>query len=238
MFTEFDFTPGSTVLLKSAKRANYFFDGWYRDEALTKKVTSVGTMDAADVTLYAKWLPIEAPRVKAAATASTIYLSWAACKNATHYRVYEYNLSTGKYKFLANTTAKSHLITGKKPGMQYAYLVRSYYKEKSGREIISSFGATDRVQVYTLCASPQVTTVLNGNLLKLKWKPIQGAVSYAVYRYDAKEKRYYSIASTGNTSYLVKNLPRGQSYFLVTAKNYQGKANRHTAQDLVSVNVK
>ena len=43
--------------LSAASKSGYILEGWYRDKALTQKVTMIGAKDTGDVTLYAKWSP-------------------------------------------------------------------------------------------------------------------------------------------------------------------------------------
>lgn len=45
-----------TIVLKDASKKGYMFGGWYKDKALTKKVTAIAKGSKGDITLYAKWL--------------------------------------------------------------------------------------------------------------------------------------------------------------------------------------
>ena len=48
-----------TITLLSPTRENYTFDGWYKDENMTEKVTSIEKGSFGDINLYAKWTPAE-----------------------------------------------------------------------------------------------------------------------------------------------------------------------------------
>ena len=44
---------------KSPNRGGYTFEGWYKDANFTTKITSIPTGTTGDITLYAKWTPVE-----------------------------------------------------------------------------------------------------------------------------------------------------------------------------------
>lgn len=46
------------LTLNNATRTGYLFDGWYKEDSFTTKVTTIPADNEADVTLYAKWMPI------------------------------------------------------------------------------------------------------------------------------------------------------------------------------------
>lgn len=52
------FEIGSVTPLLDGSRDGYLFAGWYRDAALTVKITEISATDDSDVTLYAKWTAI------------------------------------------------------------------------------------------------------------------------------------------------------------------------------------
>ena len=55
-----DYTVESeTITLEAAEKAGYTFDGWYSDAAFTTRVTEIAKGSTGDITLYAKWAPIE-----------------------------------------------------------------------------------------------------------------------------------------------------------------------------------
>lgn len=59
-FEDETYNKGKLVKIdKVPEREGYIFEGWYSDEALTKKVTSITV--AADITLYAAWTEIIEP---------------------------------------------------------------------------------------------------------------------------------------------------------------------------------
>ncbi|MBD5514777.1 MAG: hypothetical protein HDR06_09005 [Lachnospiraceae bacterium] len=48
-----------TIILRSATREGYQFEGWYKDSAYTIRVTQIVKGSTGNITLYAKWEPIE-----------------------------------------------------------------------------------------------------------------------------------------------------------------------------------
>ena len=53
-------TKDGDVTFKNASKEGYLFEGWYLDEDYSSEVTSINTNDYADVTLYAKFVSIDA----------------------------------------------------------------------------------------------------------------------------------------------------------------------------------
>jgi uncharacterized repeat protein (TIGR02543 family) len=49
------YTYGVGLTLSDPAKVGYTFGGWFSDAGLTKKVTSIGTDQTGDMTLYAKW---------------------------------------------------------------------------------------------------------------------------------------------------------------------------------------
>lgn len=49
----------NTIVLRDAVKEGYLFEGWYQDEKFTQKVTRIVKGSSGDITLYAKWSPVE-----------------------------------------------------------------------------------------------------------------------------------------------------------------------------------
>ncbi|MBR5421466.1 MAG: InlB B-repeat-containing protein [Lachnospiraceae bacterium] len=49
------YSPGDSIRLKKPTREGYSFGGWYKDAALTKKITKIKKNSTGDLCLYAKW---------------------------------------------------------------------------------------------------------------------------------------------------------------------------------------
>lgn len=237
--TEYDFTPNSNVVLKTPYRSGYYFDGWYKDATFTNKVFQVGLTEKSDVTLYAKWLEIGQPTVKATCGENTIKLSWKKCINATHYSVYEFNSKTNKYKLLSDTSALNYSVKKRSAGTTYTFLVRAYYKDKSGKKIISPFTSADNIKAITLCAAPKVKATSSKRNVTLKWNSVRGAIYYNIYEYNASKKTYSLIkAKATSKSYSLKNVRAGKHYYLVRAYNKNSLGSKFKGVDLIKVTIK
>lgn len=53
------YTYGTTTTLSDASRNGYNFIGWYIDETFNEQITSISNTDIGDITLHAKWEPIQ-----------------------------------------------------------------------------------------------------------------------------------------------------------------------------------
>lgn len=237
--TEYIFTPGSNVVLKTPYRADYYFDGWYKDSAFTEKVLQVGVVEKYDVTLYAKWLKIGKPKPKAVCSEKSIKLSWKKCDKATRYSIYQYNGTTKKYVLIGDTTALNYLVTKRNAGTTYAFLVRAYYKDKNGKKIISPYTSANIVKATTLCSAPNVKATVSQRNVKLFWNKVRGAVYYNVYEYNVANKKYTLLKEkVGSVSYVMKNVNKGTHNYLVRACNATSAASNFTSNNLVRVSVK
>ena len=56
---EYSEKSGSVTLPETVEREHYLFGGWYRDAALTQKVQTVDASEGRDLTVYAKWTPVD-----------------------------------------------------------------------------------------------------------------------------------------------------------------------------------
>ena len=52
------YTTGNLIYLYSPTRTGYSFDGWYTETEFNNEITSISTSTYGDLTLYAKWSPI------------------------------------------------------------------------------------------------------------------------------------------------------------------------------------
>ena len=56
----------------------------------------------------------------------SVILSWVAAKNATGYKIFTYNKSTGQRKFYASTRSTGCTVSGLTNGQEYSFVVLSY----------------------------------------------------------------------------------------------------------------
>lgn len=191
-----------------------------------------------DSLTYSYRIYLGKPKVSATVSANAVKLTWKKVSGATKYRVYGYNLKTGKYTRLADTTKLTYTRTGRAGGTAYAYLVRALFVE-SGKEVLSPYTKKDNVNVVTLCSAPKVKASVSGKTVTLKWAKISGAKFYRVYQYNTKTKKYSTLVkSTGKLSVKLTKQAKGTHYYLVRAFNKADNGSKYTTKNLVKAIVR
>ena len=191
-----------------------------------------------DSLTYSYHIYLGKPKVSATVSANAVKLTWKKVTGATKYRVYGYNLKTGKYTRIADTTKLTYTRTGRAGGTAYAYLVRALFVQ-SGKEVLSPYTKKDNVNVVTLCAAPKVKAAVSGKTVTLKWAKISGTKFYRVYQYNAKTKKYNTLVnSTGKVSVKLTKQAKGTHYYLVRAFNKAGNGSKYTTKNLVKAVVR
>ena len=179
------------------------------------------------------------PIVSARVGENKIVLSWAKIPGAQYYRIYGYNIKTGKYDRLANTKALSYTRTGRKPGTEYAYLVRAYFINKAGKEVLSAYSEANNVYCATLCKAPVAKSTVSGKNVTLKWAKVAGASFYRVYQYNTKTKKYTTLASAlTKPNVTLSKQAKGTHYYLVRAFNKYSQGSKYTTKNLTKAVVK
>ncbi|MBR0414581.1 MAG: hypothetical protein IJI67_05895 [Clostridia bacterium] len=179
------------------------------------------------------------PQVKAKAGVNAITLSWAKVPGAKHYRVYGYNTKTGKYSRIVNTNKLSYTRKGRTAGTQYVYLVRAYFINAAGKEVLSPYTKADNVSIYTLCSAPKAKAAVSGKTVTLKWAKISNAKFYRVYQYNTKTKQYTTLVkSTTKLDVKLTKQAKGTHYYLVRAFNKGGAGSNYSTKTLTKAVVK
>lgn len=180
------------------------------------------------------------PSVTAKVGTDKVVLSWSKVAGAQYYRVYGYNIKTGKYTRLANTKSLSYTRTGRTPGTEYAYLVRAYFINKAGKEVLSSYNPDyDNVYCCTLCKAPSAKATVSSKAVTLKWAKCAGASYYRIYKYNTKTKKYTTlVSSTAKLSVKLTNQPKGTNYYLVRAFNSYNLGSKYSTKTLTKAVVK
>ena len=225
--------------LSSDEYSIQFPESSYKVGKYTAKVSVFGEYFEDSIT-YTYNIYLGKPKVSAKVSTSAVKLSWAKVPGATKYRVYGYNLSTGKYKQIVETKNLSYTRTGRKSGTAYAYLVRAVYVNKQGKEAaVSPYTKADNVNVVTLCAAPKVTASVSGKTVTLKWAKVSSVKFYRVYEYNAKTKKYTTVLkSTTKLSVKLKNQKKGTHYYLVRAFNKAAVGSAYSTKNLAKATVR
>ena len=160
--------------------------------------------------------PTETPEVPAitvtvgnVAKTGKITLKWTAVDGAAKYEVYRSTTKTGEYKKLFTTTGLTMTNTGVTAG--YAYFYKVKVLDTEGKEILTS----DIVSRYADCAAPVVTAGNNAKTGKitLKWKAVDGADKYTVYRGASKDGEYTKLITTAKTSLVNSSAKANTKYY-------------------------
>lgn len=118
---------------------------------------------------------------------------WKKTKGADGYRIYRSSKKNGKYTLLRSvkkgSAAKAEGIKHK-DGAVYYYKIRAYRTGVDGKTLYGGYAGPVRATVKT----PQVTYKVKGGWITLNWKKLARADGYAVYRYNAKTKKYQTLA--------------------------------------------
>ncbi len=99
------YTKGKSVALTSISREGYVFGGWYKESAYKTKVTSISSTSSGDITLYAKWTPINYT-VVFNANGGSGSMKQLSCSYDTGYALSENKFTRKGYVFNGWNTAK------------------------------------------------------------------------------------------------------------------------------------
>lgn len=160
-------------------------------------------------------------------TTNGVYLSWNGNKKTT-YSVYRKN-EKGKYVKIASPTGKKYTDKEVTSGKKYSYYVRKTKKIQSAKVSV------------TYIAAPKIrkaSTTDKG--LFLRWKAVEGAEKYVIYRRTEKGK-FKRLTSTSLLSYTDSTAEKNVKYYYALkaykddAYSVQGK--EYSAVRLVSPDV-
>jgi len=79
-----------------------------------------------------------------AASSSSITVSWGAVLNATGYRIYRSDSSSGTYTQVGNSTGTSYTNTGLSPNTYYYYKVTAYNKDGESSQSSNAYARTNQ----------------------------------------------------------------------------------------------
>lgn len=162
--------------------------------------------------LTANAASFRAPEVKASniSASGKVKLKWNKVSGATKYKVYRASSEKGSYKLLKTVSDTSYTHSSGGAGKQYYYYVRAV--NKSGKLSAKS----NVVKKYCKLKQPSVkkiTNVSSNGKVKLTWNPVEGAVSYKVYRATSKSGTYKLMKTTEGLSYTNTTAKAGQTYY-------------------------
>ncbi|MDR1830986.1 MAG: fibronectin type III domain-containing protein [Candidatus Fibromonas sp.] len=151
-------------------------------------------------------------------TSSSITITWNDFANATAYRIYRSESSSGTYAEIGTSTSNSYTDTELAPNTRYYYIVsvRNNTLEGDGSSSVSA--------TVLLHAPTNVTAkAASSNSITISWNAVTSASSYEVYRAESSSGLYTRIVNgTSSLSYTNSNLATATTfYYKVKAANGQ-----------------
>lgn len=136
-------------------------------------------------------------------------LAWETVSGAKEYAVYRADSQEDTYAKIATATAVTYTDKSAKSGETYSYKVCAV--SNSGNN-----GLFSNVESGT-CLKVRPEPVASNRPVDgkptLKWEPIEGAVSYQVYRANQEDGSYVCVFTTTGTSYTHVSAQIGQTYY-------------------------
>jgi len=196
-------------------KTNYIFAGW------NTKANGLGTnystgakfaIGTANITLYAKWLPIAPASVKAISSSyNSINISWSGVIGATGYEIYRSTSSTGTYVSIAATTAKYYNNTGLTTNSTYYYKVKAYGTVET-EKVYSSYSTVVSAKLIPSTPINFKASRISSKIVKLTWSGVTGANGYEVYR-STSSTGLYTLLTTTNLYNTNSSLTTGKIYY-------------------------
>ena len=167
--------------------------------------------------------PANVKLVSAKAVSGGITVTWQAADGAAEYRVYRKDAVNTKWKALTSSaTGTSYTDKTAVVGVQYTYTVRGIAAD--GKTLSPSY---DKTGVSATAAPANVklgsAKAVNSGI-QVTWQKAEDAAKYRVYRKDAANTSWKSIATVSGTSYTDKTAKIGTKYtYTVRGIAFDGK---------------
>ena len=142
-------------------------------------------------------------------TTNGVVLSWNSVDGAAYYQVYRTTGSNTEFEKIATVRGTIYNDTNVVTGTRYYYKVRAIGTNGSFGDF--SYEKAAKVR----CPAPVVTAGNNASSGKitLKWKAVDGAAKYEVYRSGTANGTYTKMFTTASTSYTNTSSYAGYTYY-------------------------
>ncbi len=206
---------GTYKLLGTVTGTSYTDESAYAGYTYFYKVTAVdaGGVKGNFSAIHSVICHCAKPVVSSGYVASTgkPTIKWTAVSGATEYRVYRAATRNGTYKLLGTVTGTGYTDESANAGYTYFYKVKAVSKVKTSANSTSSAV----ISAVCHCAKPTVTPDYLTSTGKpyIKWKAVNGAVKYEVYRAGTKTGTYKLLGTTTKTNYTDSTASAGYTYF-------------------------
>ena len=161
---------------------------------------------------------------------TSLRLDWTIAVGITGYKIYVYDFSVKKYvlkKTINDPNTLHCTVKGLTAGETYNFKIATYLTV-DGVDYISNL-SVNVLETMTVPADSKIVQLIGKNhSVQIRWKKINGASGYIIYRYKKNSKKYVRIAKiAGNTkfTYTNKNLKKSKTYKykVVAYKQLNGK---------------
>ena len=186
--------------------AGYWYH--YKVKALDANGAEIVTSD-----IITQCADCAAPVITAGNRASDgkVTLKWKAVYGAEKYAIYRATARNGEYVRQYTTTSTSYTNTTSKANVTYYYKVMALASRTASANSAFSNIAARTCDV----AAPVVKASNNAETGKvvLKWKPVEGAAKYEVYRSGTKNGTYKLYCTLTGTTYTNSTANAGYTYY-------------------------
>ncbi len=156
---------------------------------------------------------LAAPAVKAAAASySSVKLTWGAVAGAGGYEVYRATSAGGVYAKVITTAALSHTNSGLATGTTYFYKVRAY-RTVNGVKIYGIYSAVQSAKPALATPAGVKAARASATSVKVSWGAVAGAGGYEVYRAATPGGAYTKVITTASLSHTNTGLATGKIYY-------------------------
>ncbi len=161
---------------------------------------------------------------------TSLRLDWTMAGGITGYKIYVYDFSVKKYvlkKTINDSNTLHCTVKGLTAGEIYNFKIATYLTV-DGVDYISNLSA-NVLETMTVPDDSKIVQLIGKNhSVQIRWKKINGASGYIIYRYKKNSKKYVRIAKiAGNTkfTYTNKNLKKSKTYKykVIAYKQLNGK---------------
>lgn len=201
--------------LKTTTSTSYTADGLTDSTEYTFAVKSYRKIEGKTVwapeqtTVLVKTALGVTASLKSTPATNYITLKWSAVEDATGYRVFVKNNTTGKWDIAVRTTGKktTATINDLEPGTKYTFAVRAYVNNGSivwapkykSINTVTKPGVTDKV-----------TATAGDEWIRINWSKVPGATGYRVY--VLRNGAWKALKTTTGLSYYLMDVEEGKEY--------------------------
>ena len=155
-------------------------------------------------------LPIPVATATNIDSTGKIKVTWNAIEGAVSYKVYRSEAVDGVYEHVFTATRTKYNNTGAVAGKTYYYKVIAV---DANGEAVSQFSEI----VSCTCKYPRLvvtaSNIESSGKIALTWEAVEGAVSYKVYRAEAKDGVYENVFTATRTKYNNTGAVAGKTYY-------------------------